>query len=579
MPFFRLIPLAAAMMLIGGPLHAQADDAPPAKPPVPAPSAMDAQLFYEVLLGELSARGQDPGTGYALLLDAARRANDATLYQRAIEVALQSRSGEAALQAARQWKAAQPDSRDANRYVLQILIVLNRIADTVEPLQTELARTPDNVKPQALAAIVPLYARVGDREQVAVTIEKALAPELTSPVSGAQAWTVVGQLRRLAGQNTQALEAARRGLALQPDAESPVLLALDLMDARFPPAEALVLEYLSSHESPELRLIYARELIEHQRPREAAQQLNRLTRSRPDLSDAWLLYGTLLAQHHQPDQARPALQRYVDQVQPLPASEARTQGLTQAYLTLAQLAEKRKDYATAHAMLDQVPNAQESAPAQIRRASVLAAQGQLAQARALLQQLPQGTAAQARQKVIAEARLLRDQRQHGAAYALLQTALNQSPDDTDLLYEQALTAEKLGQPDVMEQLLRAIIERQPDNQAAYNALGYALADRGVRLEEARQLIAKALELAPGDPFITDSLGWLEFRAQNLVEALRLLDQAFKAQPDPEIAAHLGEVLWATGQKARAMQIWREGLGMSADNETLQETLRRLQVKP
>jgi Flp pilus assembly protein TadD len=122
-----------------------------------------------------------------------------------------------------------------------------------------------------------------------------------------------------------------------------------------------------------------------------------------------------------------------------------------------------------------------------------------------------------------------------------------------------------------------VIAAKPDYHHAYNALGYSLADRGIRLPEAKQLIEKALEFAPGDPYISDSLGWVEFRMGNKAEALRILDTAYKARPDAEIAAHLGEVLWSMGRRDRAQAIWKEGLLLNADSDTLQETLKRLRV--
>jgi Flp pilus assembly protein TadD len=133
----------------------------------------------------------------------------------------------------------------------------------------------------------------------------------------------------------------------------------------------------------------------------------------------------------------------------------------------------------------------------------------------------------------------------------------------------------VGKTDEMEALLRKIMAAKPDYHHAYNALGYSLADRNMRLPEARQLITKALVLAPNDPFIMDSLAWVEFRAGNSVEALRLLSAAFKARPDAEIAAHLGEVLWSTGQRDQASAIWKEGVTLNPGNETLLETMRRL----
>jgi Flp pilus assembly protein TadD len=141
-----------------------------------------------------------------------------------------------------------------------------------------------------------------------------------------------------------------------------------------------------------------------------------------------------------------------------------------------------------------------------------------------------------------------------------------------------MMAEKLSRIDEMERVLRQVIELKPEHHHAYNALGYSLADRGQRLPEARSLIKKALDLAPGDPFITDSLGWVEFRLGNREEALRLLRQAYGSRPDPEIAAHLGEVLWASGARDEARRIWREGRERDTANEVLRETLARLQVK-
>ena len=151
------------------------------------------------------------------------------------------------------------------------------------------------------------------------------------------------------------------------------------------------------------------------------------------------------------------------------------------------------------------------------------------------------------------------------------------PNDTDLLYEEAMLYEKMDRVDEMERLLRRVIELKADHPHAYNALGYSLADRNLRLPEARTLIQKALELSPGDPSITDSLGWVEYRLGNHEEALRHLRRAYQARPDPEIAAHLGEVLWASGQRDEARKVWREGRSRDAQNDVLRETLARLRV--
>ena len=153
------------------------------------------------------------------------------------------------------------------------------------------------------------------------------------------------------------------------------------------------------------------------------------------------------------------------------------------------------------------------------------------------------------------------------------------PEDSDIAYERAMVAEKAGRFDEMERLLRGLIARAPDYGHAYNALGYSLADRNQNLEEARELIRRALVLLPDDPFTQDSLGWVEFRLGNLAEARRVLEAAFEKRTDAEIAAHLGEVLWAQGEREAARRIWQRGLQLQPENEALLRTLRRLRVSP
>ena len=162
---------------------------------------------------------------------------------------------------------------------------------------------------------------------------------------------------------------------------------------------------------------------------------------------------------------------------------------------------------------------------------------------------------------------------------LVEQGAGRSANFSDLAYEQAMAAERAGQLAEMERLLRQLMQRHPDYHHAYNALGYALADRNERLPEAKGLIQKALQAAPNDAYILDSLGWVEYRLGNLDEARRILQDAYRRQPDAEIAAHLGEVLWQLQQRQAAMDIWREGLLLNPDNQTLVQTLRRFQVQP
>ncbi len=571
--------LLLALAQVANAQPARSAPEPTTAPATPAQTALDAELFYQLLLGELNARGAEPAAGYALVLDAARKTNDPALYKRAVDIAFQARNGDSALSAARAWKQALPNSREANRYVIQILLALNRVSESVDPLKADIALADAKDRNAVLSIIPRNYARVADKKLAANVVEQALGEYLSSNATAPAAWSTVGRMRLAAGDTPGALEAARHGQAANPRAEGPALLALELMDPKQPQAEVLVRKYMEGKPLPELRMGYARALLDSQRYAEASQQLTLVTAEKPDFADAWLVQGTLQAQDNQAGPAEASLKRYVDLVQDQRASEEKKRGLAQAYLALSQIAEKRKDFALANALLDKIENSQDLVSAQNRRASILARQGKLDEARKLLRALPERNAAEARMKLSAEVALLRDNKQYKPAYDLLAEAIIKDPKDTDLMYDQAMIAEKIGNLAEMERLLRQVIAAKPEYHHAYNALGYSFAERNIRLAEAKQLIQKALEYAPGDPFITDSLAWVEFRMGNKAEAARLLETAYKARPDAEIAAHYGEVLWSLGQRDRALAIWKEGLLLNAENETLQETLKRLRAKP
>ena len=547
----------------------------------PAPSsALNAELFYQLLVGELSTQTGDAAAGYALILDAARKTGDPQLYQRAADIALQSRSGDAALQAVRAWRQAHPQSREANRYLMQILIALNRISDTAEPLKTEIELTPAAERPLAITAIPRAYARVSDKKQARSVVQDVLAPYLASPTTASTAWTTVGRMRLAAGEPAGALEAAQKALAADPDAEGPVLVAIELIDPKLAQAEALVKTYLArkAPAASEIRMSYSRALLDAQRYAEASAQLQMVVRDKPDLAPAWLILGSLQLQDNQLAPAQTSLQRYVALAAQQASEEDAARGLSQAYLALAQIAEKRKDFAAAEGWIGKIKNPEDMMLAQARRASILASQGKLAEGRQLIKALPERNPGDARLKLIAEFGLLRELKQYQMAYDLLGEATSKFPDDAELVYDQAMMAEKIGNLGEMERLLRRVILAKPDYYNAYNALGYSLADRNIRLAEARELIRKALEYVPSDPYIQDSLGWVEFRLGNLTEAIKIFEIAFKAKPDSEIAAHFGEVLWTAGQRDRAMMIWREGQLLNPENETLLETLKRFRVK-
>ncbi len=546
----------------------------------PVSSALDAELFYQLMLGELNAIGGEPGVGFSILLDAARKTGDPRLFKRATDIALRGRSGDSALQAARAWRSALPQSREANRYLLQILIGLNRLAETLDPLKRDLALASIPDRQAAINSMPAYYARASDKKQAATVVEQALAEYLDSADFGPAAWTSIGRLRADAKDTQGALDAARRGQSLDPNADGPAILALGLFSSGTMPAESLVTHYLERNGRYEVRMDYAVALIGKQRYAESSQQLAIVTRENPDFAQAWLVKGTLEQQNRLWQDAEASLLRFVELRQAEKAGNTSAepdQALTQAYLRLSEIAEHRKDLATARSWLERIDSPELLINVQSRRASILARQGQIDEARAMIQAIEARTPDEARMKISAEVQMLRDNRKFQLAYDVLANALAENPKDLDFQYDQAMMADKLGRLDEMERLLRQAIAAKPDYHHAYNALGYSLADRNVRLPEARQLILKALEFAPNDAYISDSLAWVEFRSGNHAKALEILQKAFKDKPDAEIAAHLGEVLWTMNQREQAKAVWREGQNLNAENETLLETLKRLRV--
>jgi len=603
MPAFRIASASRRMPVCVLALVALSSAAAPAVAAEPAGpkfenSTLDAPLFYQLLLSEIELRSGQAGTAYQLMLDAARRGKDEQLFRRATEIALQARAGDQALSAVLAWRQALPQSADALRYQIQLLVALNRVADVEEPLAALLRQTARPALPGLIEALPRLLGRAADRNAVAAVLERALRPYADAADTKASASIAIGRAWLVAGDTAKALAFAQRASEADPAAEGAALLALDMLPAT-PEAEAIVKRQLAARaDNPMVRLLYVRTLATSQRLAEATAEIEVLTRSDPNLAPPWLTLGALELEMKRPREAAAALRNYVRLVEGgaavnFGAAASAPQGaggddeddtppnastaLTQAFLLLAQASEQQQDFVGAERWLARVDNPQRALEVQARRASLLARQGKMKEARELIRKVPEQSPGDARAKYLAETELLRDRKMYAEAVQVMAQASKAFPDDTDLLYEQAMLNEKLDRLDEMERLLRRVIALKADHQHAYNALGYSFAERKIRLPEARQLIQKALELSPGEPSITDSMGWVEYRLGNREEAIRLLRGAYQSRPDPEIAAHLGEVLWSVGQTEEARRVFRDARSRDAQNDVLRETLARLRV--
>jgi tetratricopeptide (TPR) repeat protein len=432
---------------------------------------------------------------------------------------------------------------------------------------------------EELSRMQRALARTQDRAGAFTLIERLAEPYSQS----SDVKLVLANAAQAGGLNARAIQEARAALALAPDSQRAVLTAAQYLQASDRPAALALLEDFVTRNPTvsDTRLAYARLLIADNKFDLARAQFASLLQTDPKNADLVYSMALLSMQGKLPADARTYLQRYLELIAAPDAtgdgSRAGTRPAEPAYLYLAQIAEDEKQFPAALEWLRKIDGGDEFLTARVREAFVLSKMQRLDEARKLLRTVSVQSADEKTQLVLAEAQLLRDAKRYDESYKLLSQALAIAPDSVPLLYDTAMAAERLNQVGVMEKQLRRIIELKPDYAHAYNALGYSLADRNLRLPEALQLIEKARELAPDDAFILDSLGWVHFRMGDLKLAREQLQRAYDARPDAEVAVHLAEVLWTSGDQDGARKLLREVRAKEPTNPLLKSTVTRLKI--
>lgn len=522
---------------------------------------LTAQMFYQFLLAEIAGQRGQLGLASEAYGTLAKTTQDPRVARRAAEVAFFARRYDTALDAARLWSQLDPESTEARYLITALLVVLNRQDDLLAHLPTQLAAEGANLG-AALMQINRQLARMQDRQAAWRIIDKVTAPYPNI----AEAHFARAQAAQAAGENGLALAEIDRALAIKPDWEYAALVRVQLVS---PSSEAVAWlgRFVASRpQALEARLAYARLLVGERRYQEARQEFAGLLDANPDNTDVIYAVAVLSMQLNDLVEAEKQLKRLLALGYP----DANT-----VRIYLGQIAEDGKRPEDAIAWYSQATaDGQKYLAARLRAAAVMAHEGKLDDALAFIRQTSAGSPEERAQIRVGEAQLLRDAGRDRDAFAVLERALADQPDQPDLLYETALSAEKLGKTEILELHLRRLIAIKPDYAHAYNALGYSLADRNVRLDEAAQLIDKALQLAPDDPFILDSKGWVQYRQGNFATALESLQKAFSIKADPEIAAHLGEVLWTLGRKDEARKTWGDATKASPANPVLADTIKK-----
>jgi Flp pilus assembly protein TadD len=547
------------------------DDAPPPAEQVAPPSLallpqqdLNEQLLYSILLGEIAAQRGNPVVAAQTYLDLARQTRDPRIARRAVELAQFARAPEIALDAAKVWHEADPESAQGLRTVTVLLVSSKRV-DDAEPYIAKLLQGKDQA-PGGFMQLGQLLVQNSDKAANLRVVRKLAEPYPTVP----EAHFAIAQAAFAANDEALALLELTRASSIRPGWDLPVIFEAQILRKRSP-AEAIerLGGFLDKYPTArDVRLNYARILVAEKRYPEARTQFEKLLSLHKDDAEAIYGVGILAMQAKDYSTAEANLTKLLE------VGFRDPNGLR---FTLAQLAEEQKDWPRAIGWYDSIKRGEHAMPARMRTANALAKQGKLDEARKYLQQVNAGEGERV-QLQIAEAQLLRDAQLHKDAFDLLGNALAANPKQPDLMYDYALTAEKLNRMDLLETNLRELIQIKPDHAHAYNALGYSLADRNERLPEARKLIETALELAPEDYYIMDSLGWVLYRMGDLKGAAQTLRRAWHGRPDGEIGAHLGEVLWVLGEHAEAEGIWREALEASPDSDTLKQTIQRLKKK-
>lgn len=543
---------------------------------------LSGPLLFQLMSAEVAAQRGELGTAYATFLALAKQTGDPRIAQRATEVAITGRAMAQAVEGATLWRQLAPKSAEASQTLSALLIATNRVGDATPLLREQIA---SEARPaDALQRIQRMLARAPDKTAAFSLLEDLAKPYLDDPANGSDVHLVIAIGAASSGMGQRASDEALAALKLRPDNERAALLAAQFLarpdgkdsDSGRAQALALLSQFVDTHpKAQDARLTYARLLVADAKYADARAQFEKVLGADPDNPDVLYALGVLSLEEPPPRaESRKYFERYLEVIEDSPQAGRDPDA---AYLNLARIAEDEKKYDEALAWLERVSAPENEIAARSRQAIVLGRMQRVDQARKLLAETNAPTDAAKVQLAMAEGQVLREARRYQESLDLLTSALARQPEDTGLLYETAMAAEKIDKVDVMETHLRKLIKLKPDDAQAYNALGYSLADRGVRLPEARDLIQQAVKLSPNDAYILDSMGWVCFKLGDLACARTNLERAYKMRPEAELGAHLGEVLWAAGDRDEARRIWRASMKNEADNETLKATLARLKV--
>ena len=524
--------------------------------------ALTDRLLYEFLLGDIAVQRDKPELAAQAYLDLAKTTRDPRVARRAAQLSYEARQFDTAVEAFKLWQELEPSSPLAKQMLLSLLLSGGKLQEARPHLDAVLQADPANAG-RTFISIYPLAARSPDK---AATLNWMIDATRPYPQVAEGHWAVA-QAALAAGNKDLALTEAHRAVTLKPDWDVAAVFEAELYLSSEPQKGlSLLKKFLNAHpDNKDLRLFYARALLNQKQFAASRDEFQRLLKDRPESPDLAFAIALISMQLGEYARAEYELQ--------LALSKGGKEESTVHYY-LAQLNEARQNDAAALVHYRQVKNGEYEYAARLREVALLDKAGKLSEARDSLHRAVAKNDPQRAQLIMIEAQLLREEKKYEASFQVLAKGLEKFPENPDLLYQTAMAADKLKKSELFEQLIRKLLKLTPDNAHAYNALGYSLLDRNLRIPEAIKLVEKAYQLSPDDAAIIDSMGWGQYLLGNLDKSAEYLKRAFAANPDPEIAAHLGEVLWKQGDTDGARKVWAESAKANPDNEALKAVMKR-----
>ncbi|MBK7354374.1 MAG: tetratricopeptide repeat protein [Nitrosomonas sp.] len=524
---------------------------------------LTSEVLFDYLLAETALQREDIDVAIQSYSRLAKNTRDPRIAERATDIALRARRPDAAQEAVAYWVNLEPNSMNARQAAAALFVSIGKL-DKAKPHLEKLLSSEKSSVDKAFMHLNKLLSRHPQKAETYKLVQSLAAKYPNLP----EAHFAVSQAAWSNNQLDIALKEMKRTLELRPDWEiAAIHQGRILQQIANVEAMSFYENYLGKYpKANDMRIAYVRMLMAEKNFPLAREHFQKMMAENPVNPDIAVAVGLLSLELNDFKGAEENFEK---------ALELGYEDHNNIYFNLARIYEVTQRPDDAIETYQRISSGERFFPAQIRYAALIAKKEGINRARQHLHQIPTETDQQRIQLILAEAQLLREAGKHREAFGLLDKKLDSHPDQPELLYDRALAADKIDRFDIVEKDLRRLIELKPDNAHAYNALGYSLAERGIRLAEALALIQKAVELSPEDPYIMDSLGWVYFRMGKIQEGLNYLNLAFSSRPDPEIAAHLGEVLWVQGERENAEKIWRSALEIDPDNETLLDTMKRL----